>query len=131
MTQPITDELIAQICDQLKEERKPKQDERLPVTAEVMQASYMAWGYEYANQHWRSCSSWRDPMPCSYAVARKIAEMQIDECGFTVPWAFNPFTMSLDLYYDIHQASGGGRMPVKRMKEGYYVGKGILVTQAS
>lgn len=52
---------------------------------------------------------------------RTIADMHLGESGYTVPWAFEPSTNTLDLDYPITDSVfGTSSMNVKRLLTGRY-----------
>ena len=134
MTQLITNNLIAQVCDEIKEERKPKKvyKEIPDVSEDVIKVSRKAWGHEHATMHWNAYFEPEDPRPLEYVKQKRIAELNVYEKGYAVPWAFDPHTKSLCLSHVVDAKPGGTvNMLVVRVKEGYIVGDGVLVTEAS
>ena len=53
---------------------------------------------------------------------KAIADMQIGEKGYTVPWAYDPITNELDINYDVDPSPlGTCEMKVTRTIDGYDV----------
>ena len=96
-----------------------------------MRISQKAWGHKYATSYWDIHFKPEDPRPSKYDKQKRIAELNMHESGYAVPSAFDPHTESLCLSHLVDAKPGGTvTMLVVRVKEGFIVGDGVLVTQA-
>ena len=59
------------------------------------------------------------------ASAKRIADMQVGEGGYTVPWSYNPDERTLDTNFCIHaEPLGTAKAYVLRRQDGFYMDLG-------